>query len=74
MKKHKGSIESVMTSCPAVKAYDSAPGKYNEHPNLGPAGPTGGFPLKFVDTAVKQPVIQQTDNPGMVMTPLKRSK
>ena len=57
-KSSKGSIDTTMKA-PAVPALDSAPGVYNRHPNLGPAGESGGFPLKFTDESVKTPNIAQ---------------
>lgn len=68
-----GSLDSPMTAFPEVKGFASAPGKYNENPHLGPKGVDGGLPLKFTDDAITQPVVQKTDNPGLVASPMKRT-
>lgn len=50
----KSKIDSPMTPFKeAPTTLDQAPGDYNKHPNVGPAGDSGGFPLKFTDNSVK---------------------
>lgn len=35
-----------------VPSLTEAPGSYDKHPNVGPAGVSGGLPLKFTDDSV----------------------
>ena len=66
-----GQIDSAMT-VPATPDKGAFKGKHNEHPNLGPKGVDGGFPLKFTDESIPTPGIQTTDSPGLIVTPMKR--
>ena len=68
-----GGIDTTMNNCPPAPGRQGAAGKYDEHPNLGPAGVSGGMPLKFTDESISTPEIQPTDNPGMIIPARKRS-
>ena len=72
MREKKSAVDSPVTGFPPVKGLESAPGKYNENPNLGPKGESGGMPLKFMDTAIPTPGVVTTDSPGLIVTPMKR--
>ena len=65
--KGKGRIESPITPFKTVDSYTSAPGSYNEHPNLGPKGVDGGFPLKFTDDSIKG--VMPAEGASMEATP-----
>lgn len=69
--KGKGRIESPLTPFKTVTSYTEAPGSYNTHPNLGPAGEAGGFPLKFTDESIKTAM---PEGPSMEPTPAKATK
>jgi hypothetical protein len=73
MKQKKGTIDSVMQGFPPVKGMASNPGSYNVNPALGPAGVSGGLPLKFMEGAVKQPVLQETSNTQVLPTPTAKT-
>jgi hypothetical protein len=67
--KGKGTIDSPMTPFKGVpSSYTEAPGEYSKHPNVGPAGETGGVPLKFYDNSVKGIM---PEGPSMEPTPAK---
>ena len=65
-------LDTPMTGVPSHKGIASAPGKYSSHPNLGPAGVSGGLPLKFTDDSIKAQ-IGPVDNP-MYVVPTKRTQ
>lgn len=73
MKQKKGSIDSVMVGFPPVKGMASNPGDYNNNPQLGPSGVSGGLPLKFFEGAIKQPVLQETSNTQVLPKPTAKT-
>lgn len=64
-------IDSPMQNFPTAPVAGHTKGK-TEHPNLGPKGVDGGFPLKFMEDDVPQPIIQETSSPGMIATPMRK--
>ena len=59
-------IDSPFTGVRGKPSLTEAPGLYNEHASVGPKGESGGFPLKFYDTAIKTP---KGSLPAPSMTP-----
>ncbi len=70
--KGKGSIDSSMRM-PSVPGLKGAPGSYNKHPDFGPAGVDGGFPLKFTDDSIPKGETAKVST-DMVIEPRRRSK
>jgi len=54
-RKHGSQIDSPYTPFAGKVPTPSSggPGSYNKHPNVGPAGVSGGVPLKFTDDSIK---------------------
>ncbi len=65
-------IDSAFKPMAPVPGLASAPGVYNRHPNLGPAAPDSGIPLKFMDTAIGSGTMPS--GPSMDVVPAKQRK
>jgi hypothetical protein len=63
-------IDSPFTAMRGNPSLTEAPGCYDHHPNVGPAGDDGGLPLKFFDHSIPGTKMQP-EGPSMTVVPAK---
>lgn len=66
-------IDSPFTPLAPKPGIRGSDGIYDEHPNLGPKSADGGFPLKFMSTAIPTPGTLPS-GPSMTVEPASTKK